>query len=210
MRCAPGNFAGAGVAMNQRERRLQRIDVHDGFAPFQQRHVEIRNPGHADLAFFDQPHGRGSVKGFADRGDLKKGLVVYREGMVDIGDTKPGGVFDAFVEYADRRPWLESLHRVMADAEAAGTSAIVASSALKEAYREILSDGLRTLRIVYLKGDPATLQDRLDHRVGHFMPKTMLPSQMAALEEPKDAIVVNAGQPPNVIVQQIRQALELS
>ena len=110
----------------------------------------------------------------------------------------------------DRRPWLESLHRVMADAEAAGTSAIVASSALKEAYRQILSDGLRTLRIVFLKGDPATLQARLDHRVGHFMPKTMLPSQMAALEEPKDAIVVNAGQPPNVIVQQILDALKLS
>jgi gluconokinase len=110
----------------------------------------------------------------------------------------------------DRRPWLESLHKVMADAEAAGTSAIVASSALKEAYRQILSGGLRTLRIVYLKGDPATLQERLDHRVGHFMPKTMLPSQMAALEEPKDAIVVNAGQPPNVIVQQILDALKLS
>jgi gluconokinase len=110
----------------------------------------------------------------------------------------------------DRRPWLASLHRVMADAEAAGTSAIVASSALKEAYRQILSDGLRTLRIVYLKGDPATLQARLDHRVGHFMPKTMLPSQMAALEEPKDAIVVNADQPPNVIVQQILDALKLS
>ena len=110
----------------------------------------------------------------------------------------------------DRRPWLESLHQIMKDAEAAGTSAIVASSALKEAYRQILSDGLRTLRIVYLKGDPATLQARLDHRVGHFMPKTMLPSQMAALEEPKDAIVVNAGQPPNVIVQQILDALRLS
>jgi gluconokinase len=109
----------------------------------------------------------------------------------------------------DRRPWLAALHKIMADAEAGGTSAIVASSALKEAYRQILSDGLRTLRIVYLKGDPATLQDRLDHRVGHFMPKTMLPSQMAALEEPKDAIVVNAGQPPNVIVQQILDVLKL-
>jgi len=110
----------------------------------------------------------------------------------------------------DRRPWLESLHRVMADAEARGESAIVASSALKEAYRRILADRLRTLHIVYLKGDPATLQDRLDQRVGHFMPKTMLPSQMAALEEPKEALVVNAGQPPNVIVQQILDALKLS
>jgi gluconokinase len=110
----------------------------------------------------------------------------------------------------DRRPWLESLHQVMADAEARGASAIVASSALKAAYRRILAGNLRTLRVVYLKGDPATLQDRLDHRVGHFMPKTMLPSQMAALEEPTDALVVNAGQPPNVIVQQILEALKLS
>jgi gluconokinase len=110
----------------------------------------------------------------------------------------------------DRLPWLARLHQLMADAEARGESAIVASSALKETYRRILSDGLRTLRIVYLKGDPATLQHRLDQRVGHFMPKTMLPSQMAALEEPSDAIVVNAGQPPNVIVQQILDALKRS
>jgi gluconokinase len=110
----------------------------------------------------------------------------------------------------DRGPWLARLHQLMADAEARGESAIVASSALNDVYRRILSDGLRTLRIVYLKGDPATLQDRLDHRVGHFMPKTMLPSQMAALEEPADAIVVNAGQPPNVIVQQILDALKQS
>jgi gluconokinase len=110
----------------------------------------------------------------------------------------------------DRAPWLAKLHQLMADTEARGESAIIASSALKEAYRRILGDGLRDLRIVYLKGDPATLQERLDHRVGHFMPKTMLPSQMAALEEPADALVVNAAQPPNVLVQQILDALKPS
>jgi gluconokinase len=110
----------------------------------------------------------------------------------------------------DRAPWLATLHQLMADAERNGDSAIVACSALKTAYRRVLSDGLRTLRIVFLKGDPETLQHRLDQRVGHFMPRTMLPSQMAALEEPTDpnVIVVNAAQPPDVIVQQILNAIE--
>jgi gluconokinase len=108
----------------------------------------------------------------------------------------------------DRGPWLASLHKLLADAEARGDSIIVGCSALKATYREVLSAGLRTLRIVYLKGDPATLQARLDRRVGHFMPKTMLPSQIAALEEPADAVVVNAALPPDVIVQQILDAVK--
>lgn len=110
---------------------------------------------------------------------------------------------------ADRAPWLAAIHTLLADAEARGDSIIVGCSALKAAYRQVLSEGLHTLRLIYLKGDPATLQARLDRRVGHFMPKTMLPSQMAALEEPADAIVVNAGLPPDVIVQQILDALKL-
>jgi gluconokinase len=109
----------------------------------------------------------------------------------------------------DRAPWLANLHHLLAESEARGQSAILGCSALKAAYRQVLGDGLHTLRIVFLKGDPATLQHRLDQRVGHFMPKTMLPSQMAALEEPADAIVVNAAQPPDVIVQQILEALKL-
>jgi gluconokinase len=110
----------------------------------------------------------------------------------------------------DRAPWLAALHGLLADAEQRGDSAILACSALKAAYRRVLSEGLQSLRVVFLKGDPATLQERLDHRVGHFMPRTMLPSQMAALEEPTEAgvIVVNAGQPPDVIVQQILNAIE--
>jgi gluconokinase len=103
----------------------------------------------------------------------------------------------------DRAPWLATLHQVLADHEHRGASAIVASSALKQHYRDILLEGLHTVRVVYLKGDPATLQARLDHRVGHFMPKTMLPSQMAALEEPADAFVVDAGQTPEAIAEKI-------
>jgi gluconokinase len=103
----------------------------------------------------------------------------------------------------DRAPWLAALHQVLADHEQRGVSAIVASSALKERYRHVLLDGLHTVRLVYLKGDPAVLQARLDSRVGHFMPKTMLPSQMAALEEPADAFVADAGQTPEAIAEKI-------
>jgi gluconokinase len=103
----------------------------------------------------------------------------------------------------DRRPWLEALHRVMAEHERAGHHAIVACSALKEHYREILTDGLHTVRFVYLKVDPAVIQARLNRRKGHFMPKTMLPSQMAALEEPKDAIVLDASRPSAQLVDEI-------
>jgi gluconokinase len=111
----------------------------------------------------------------------------------------------------DRAPWLAKLHQVMAETEQRGESAIIGCSALKAAYRRVLSDGLRTLRIVFLHGDPAVLQARLDHRVGHFMPRTMLPSQMAALEEPTEpgVITVNAANTPDVIVQQILNALDL-
>ncbi len=110
----------------------------------------------------------------------------------------------------DRAPWLARLHQIMFESEQRGESAIVGCSALKAAYRQVLADGLHTLRIVWLHGDPAVLQERLDQRKGHFMPRTMLPSQMAALEAPSEAgvIAVNAAQPPDVIVQQILNAIE--
>jgi gluconokinase len=106
---------------------------------------------------------------------------------------------------ADREPWLKALHDKMAEEERAGRSAIFACSALKERYRDILRDGLSTVRFVFLKGDPEVLQSRLDHRKGHFMPRTMLPSQMAALEEPEpgEALVLDAAKPPDDLVDEI-------
>jgi gluconokinase len=106
---------------------------------------------------------------------------------------------------ADREPWLKALHDKMAEEERAGRSAIFACSALKDRYRDILRDGLSTVRFVFLKGDPEVLQARLDHRKGHFMPRTMLPSQMAALEEPApgEALVLDAAKPPNDLVDEI-------
>jgi gluconokinase len=108
---------------------------------------------------------------------------------------------------ADRGPWLDALNGVMRRHEAEGTSAIVASSALKAAYRERLAQGVPDLVVVFLKGEPEILQARLDARKDHFMPRTMLPSQLAALEEPADAIVVDAGLSPETIAGLIADRL---
>jgi gluconokinase len=107
----------------------------------------------------------------------------------------------------DREPWLQALHDKMAEEERAGHSAIFACSALKSRYRDVLREGLPMVRFVFLKGDPEVLQARLDHRKGHFMPRTMLPSQMAALEEPEpgEALVLDAAKAPNELVDQIAE-----
>lgn len=111
---------------------------------------------------------------------------------------------------ADREPWLKALHDKMAEEEHAGRGAIFACSALKAAYRDILRDGLSTVRFVFLKGDPDVLQSRLDHRKGHFMPRTMLPSQIGALEEPGpgEALVLDAAKPPNELVDAIAEMVK--
>jgi gluconokinase len=110
----------------------------------------------------------------------------------------------------DRIPWLDTLNGVMRRHVEEGTSAIVASSALKAVYRERLSRGVAGLRLVFLKGEPEILQARLDARTDHFMPRTMLPSQLATLEEPRDAIVVDAGLSPETIVGLIVERLGLA
>jgi gluconokinase len=107
----------------------------------------------------------------------------------------------------DREPWLEALHQMMAEHERDGKDVVLACSALKERYRAVLRDGLKNVRFVYLKGDPAVLQARLDRRKGHFMPRTMLTSQLEALEEPNDALTLDASRPPSRLVDRIVTAL---
>ena len=110
----------------------------------------------------------------------------------------------------DRGPWLDALHRSMADHEEGGRSAIYACSALKERYRQVLRGDLTSVHFVYLKGDIDTLQARLDHRKGHFMPRTMLPSQLAALEEPADALILDAGLPTRDLVDRVVDFVQAS
>jgi gluconokinase len=91
----------------------------------------------------------------------------------------------------DRVPWLHALRREMVRSRDRGESLVVACSALKASYRAMLrGDDGAAVQFVYLKVDPVVLQRRLQQRQGHFMPASLLASQLATLEEPEDAIVV--------------------
>ena len=109
---------------------------------------------------------------------------------------------------ADRAPWLETLHTLIAGWIGSGKSAVLACSALKRAYRESLQVAPE-VRILYLKGTPQLLQQRLRSRRGHYMTERMLASQLAALEEPEGAVVVNVDRSPIEIVAEIRAKLGL-
>lgn len=109
----------------------------------------------------------------------------------------------------DRQPWLEKLHSAIAQWLLQGKNVVLACSALKSSYRQMLWQDTEQMRLVYIKSSFEVLQKRLQQRQNHFMAATLLKSQFDTLEEPKHAIVVDANQPALVSVQQIRASLGL-
>jgi carbohydrate kinase (thermoresistant glucokinase family) len=111
---------------------------------------------------------------------------------------------------ADRQPWLEALAGELARRQAAGERVVLACSALRRRYRDLLRSRGAAVRFVYLAGDPAFVRQRLAGRKGHFMPPSLLDSQFAALEEPgadEAAIPVDAAATPEAIVDRVADAL---
>jgi gluconokinase len=89
----------------------------------------------------------------------------------------------------DRWPWLDRLAAEMRAAQAGGGNAVLACSALKQAYRDRIATA-GNVRFVHLAGDVDTIAGRLAARRHRYMPATLLASQFAALEPPRDAITV--------------------
>ena len=115
-----------------------------------------------------------------------------------------------------RAPWLAALAADIARTIAARSPMVLACSALKRRYRDRLvpvGDAAEAVRFVYLKVSTAELEDRLEHRTGHFATEALLPSQLATLEEPAldepGTLWVDGEQPPTTIVSTIRSALAL-
>jgi gluconokinase len=111
----------------------------------------------------------------------------------------------------DRWPWLQAIAREIDAIRARGESAVVASSALKRAYRDILIGDRPDVVLVYLLGSKDLIAGRMAARQGHFMPPTLLDSQFATLEEPGAAehpIVVSIEPPPNEIVDEVVRKLK--
>ncbi|MGX9428989.1 MULTISPECIES: gluconokinase [Bradyrhizobium] len=84
----------------------------------------------------------------------------------------------------DRRPWLQAIADEIDRVCKAGERLVVACSALKRAYRDILLHGRSDVGIVFLDGTEALIASRLAHRKGHFMPPGLLASQFQTLEPP--------------------------
>jgi gluconokinase len=109
----------------------------------------------------------------------------------------------------DREPWIEVLREVIRQVLATDQRAVIACSALKAAYRDRLTMGFRYVALVYLRGGPDLIRQRLQLRTGHFMKEDLLESQLLTLEEPQDVPVVDISLSPNVIVHRIKKDLQL-
>jgi gluconokinase len=107
---------------------------------------------------------------------------------------------------ADRAPWLEAMRKAILEWIAAGKNVVLACSALKRAYRDKLRPSPE-VEIVYLKGDYALFAERIRHRHGHFAGEQILAGQFADLEEPTDAITIDAAHSTEEIVAEIRERL---
>lgn len=111
----------------------------------------------------------------------------------------------------NRLPWLQSIRRAMQQWVAEGKSVVLACSALKRSYRDLLGidPSAKNVKLVYLKGSYELLLERLHSRKGHYMKEQMLASQLADLEEPTDAITIDISDSPEQIVSEIRAQLGL-
>jgi gluconokinase len=110
----------------------------------------------------------------------------------------------------DRGPWLHAIADWIDATRRARGHGVVACSALKRAYRDILIGDRRDVRLVFLKGDRDLIARRIAARADHFMPTTLLDSQFTTLEEPQAderAIVVSIVPHPREIVEAIVRAL---
>ncbi len=112
---------------------------------------------------------------------------------------------------ADRHGWLQAVADQLGNATAGPGGVVVACSALKRSYRDLLRAAAPDLRLVYLHGPPALLRERLATRVGHYMPASLLQSQLDTLEPPapdEHPIALDIALPPAELVARAVQQLE--
>lgn len=111
----------------------------------------------------------------------------------------------------NRAGWLRALAEQLRVARAGGAGVVLTCSALKRRYRDILRNGDDTIRFIALTGSASLLRDRLNARTGHYMPASLLDSQLAALELPQpdeSAFTYDITPEPDVIVAAIVARLQ--
>jgi gluconokinase len=117
---------------------------------------------------------------------------------------------------ADRGPWLAAIRDQMVRWIAAKQNGVITCSALKQSYRDFLLSAANNstgpaaeIKILYLRGSYALLQQRVHSRKGHFASEALLASQFATLEEPTGVVTIDVDQPPERIVDQAIRELHI-
>ena len=108
----------------------------------------------------------------------------------------------------DRAPWLAALHNAIAAWLVHRDNVVLACSALKRSYREILLVGAE-VKLVFLRVDRKLVVERLAARQHHYMNPSLIESQFATLEAPDGAVIVDAHRPVEEQVTDIRRALQI-
>ena len=111
---------------------------------------------------------------------------------------------------ADRASWLRRIAEEIDGWRARGQCGVMACSALKRRYRDIIIGARPDVALVYLKGSRELIRQRMAARQGHFMPVTLLESQFASLEEPapdEHPITVDVGAKPAEIADEVVRRL---
>ncbi len=156
------------------------------------------------------------LMGVTASGKTMVGRMLARElgyQFYDADDFHPRANVDKMrrgvpLDDADRQPWLETLRDLVRRCLAEHRAAVLACSALKQAYRRYLIIDPH-VKLIYLKATRELIRQRLLQRRGHFMNPVLLESQFATLEEPKDALWVDASAAPREIVATIRRQLQI-
>jgi len=111
----------------------------------------------------------------------------------------------------DRWPWLRSLAAWIGEHEKAGRDVVVTCSALKRSYRDLLRDGHPSVWFAHVTADPELISERLEHRTGHYMPASLLQSQLATLEPLEDdepGARISGASPPAAVVDELLAVLD--
>jgi gluconokinase len=112
----------------------------------------------------------------------------------------------------DRWPWLRAIAAWIGDREAAAENAVLTCSALRRTYRDFLRAGHPSVCFAHLLVERAILEQRMERRRGHYMPASLLASQLATLEpldKDEPGIVAEAAAPPERIADDIARRLQL-
>ena len=110
---------------------------------------------------------------------------------------------------SDRNPWLLTLQNIVDKTTKEEKSAVMACSALKKRYRNLITgENPQKVIWIYLRGDYHTISDRIKKRQNHFFSADLLRNQFNTLEEPKSALIVDVTLDPQIIVERIVDFLQ--